>query len=64
MKQAIVILLKKDRKIEKVRKDKKYRPHITLVYVFQNKDQKELIQHIKEAIKGIKSFNLSYTLIF
>ena len=62
MKQAIVILLKKDKKIEEIRKKyvpdyKKFRPHISLVYNFKNIKQKELREHIVESIKEIKQFD-------
>jgi len=34
-------------------------PHITLVYLFEIENQKELYTHIQESIKNIKSFDLS-----
>lgn len=64
MNQAIVILLKKDKKIEQIRKKyvlnyPKFKPHITLVYPFEVKDQDKLYGHIKRSVKGIKPFDLS-----
>jgi len=64
MKQAIAILLKEDKNIEKIRKKyvpnyKKFKPHITLVYDFKINNQKQLNEHIKNSIKGIKQFKLS-----
>jgi len=59
-----MIILKKDRVIESVRKRflpnySKYKPHITLVYTFEVSDQKELSKHIKNITGNIKSFKLS-----
>jgi 2'-5' RNA ligase len=64
MKQTIVIFLKINKEIELIRKRyepnyKKFRPHITLVYPFKVKDQRELNEHIGESVNGVKSFNLS-----
>ena len=66
MKQAIVINFNES-KIDKIRKRyipkynkyKSFKPHVTLVYAFEVKDQKKLNEHIKNVVKGIKSFNLS-----
>ena len=62
MMQAIVIMLKKDRKIEAARKKyskyHKFRPHISLVYPFRNINQKKLYKHIKNSIKDIKKFKI------
>ena len=63
MKQAIAILLKKDKQIEKIRKNyipnyKKFKPHITLVYPFEIKNKKQLNEHIQKSVK-IKQFKLS-----
>jgi len=64
MKQVILILLKKDVEVEKIRKKyhpdyKKFEPHISLVCPFEVNNQDELFLHIKESLKGIKSFDLS-----
>jgi len=64
MKQVINILLKLDKKIEKIRRkydpySNKFKPHITLVYPFEFQDQEALISHIKNSIKGIKPFKIS-----
>ena len=53
----------RDRKIEEIRKRygadiKKFRPHISLVYPFEVKDQERLFAHIKHSIKDIKSFKI------
>jgi 2'-5' RNA ligase len=63
MKQTILLLLKKDQKIEEIRKKnnidiKKYKPHISLVYTFEVKDQKALFEHIGNAIRNIVPFDL------
>ena len=36
----------------------KYKPHITLVYTFEVKDQEKLYEHIKKATKDFKQINL------
>lgn len=64
MKQVIVFLLKRDRKIEQIRRKyspnyKKFKPHITLVYPFEVESQIKLYQHIKNSINKIKPFKLS-----
>ena len=64
MKQVINILLKLDKKTEKIRRNydpysHKFKPHITLVYPFKFQDQKALISHIENSIKGIKPFKIS-----
>jgi 2'-5' RNA ligase len=64
MKQVIVILLKKDKKIEQIRKRyvqeyKKFKPHITLVYPFRVKNQIALHGHIKNSIENVEPFELS-----
>ncbi len=64
MKQAINILLKLDKKTDKIRRkydpySDKFKPHITLVYPFEFKDQKALIGHIENAIKCVKPFKIS-----
>lgn len=62
--QVIAIILKKDKKIEKIRKkyisDKNIKPHITLVYPFEV-DSKKLDEHIKKVVKKIKPFKLRLT---
>jgi 2'-5' RNA ligase len=64
MRQAIVLLLKRDQKIEQIRKKnipnyKKFKPHITLVYPFEVENQRELHVHIETSIKKIRPFRLS-----
>ena len=64
MKHVINILLKLDKKTEKIRRkydpySNKFKPHITLVYQFEFEDKKALTDHIKSSIKGIKSFRVS-----
>ena len=64
MKQAIAILLKRNKKIEAIRKRyepdyKKFKPHISLVYPFQNIPQKQLYEHIEKSIKNIKPFKIT-----
>ena len=63
MKQAIVILLKKNKEINKIRKEydpnyRKFEPHLTLVFPFEDLNQKKLNKHIKKSIKGIESFKI------
>jgi len=62
MKQAIVIFIK-NREIEAIRKKydpfhKKFRTHITLTFLFEDIPQKQLYEHIKKSIKGIKPFRI------
>jgi 2'-5' RNA ligase len=64
MKQALIISINKDRKVEKIRKKyvkdyKKFKPHISLVYTFEVNNQEELKTHIKNSIKNIKPFELT-----
>jgi 2'-5' RNA ligase len=63
MKQAIVLLLKKDSKLERVRgkynkESHKYKPHITLVYPFEVESQHELKKHIQKSLENFKPINL------
>tara|TARA_Y100000310_G_scaffold342852_1_gene447887 strand:- start:7118 stop:7624 length:507 start_codon:yes stop_codon:yes gene_type:complete len=63
MKQAIVILLNKNPKLERIRKkynkdSHKYKPHITLVYTFEVGDQKKLYEHIKKSLRDSKQIKL------
>jgi len=62
-KQAIVILLKQYKEIQKIRRKydpgyEKYSPHITLASPFENINQNRLKEHIKDSIKNIKVFKL------
>lgn len=64
MEQAIAILLKRNKKIEQIRKIyiphyKKFKPHITLVYPFKVKNKRELHKHINTSIKNLSPFRLS-----
>jgi len=64
MEQVINILLKLDEKTENIRRkydpySHKFKPHITLVYPFEFKDQNVLINHIKNSIANVKSFKIS-----
>jgi len=64
MKQAIVILLGKSKEIELIRKKydpfyKKIENHISLVFPFENVNQKVLSEHINKSISGIKPFKLA-----
>jgi len=64
MKQVINILLKLDKKTENIRRkydpySHKFKPHITLVYPFEFKDQEALTNHIKNSIVNIKPFEVS-----
>lgn len=64
LKQAIVIFIGKNKKIEDVRKNydpfyKKFKAHITLAFPFENINQKQLKEHIKNALSGIKPFKLT-----
>ena len=55
MKQAINLQLK----IKPPFFYKKRKPHITLVYPFEIKNQKDLEKHIKKSIKDIKPFKIT-----
>ena len=64
MKQAIILHLKKNNQIEKIRKlytpnYSKFKPHITLVHPFEVSSQDLLASHIKNSIDGTRSFNLT-----
>jgi 2'-5' RNA ligase len=64
MKQAIVIFLRKDAKVESVRKKyvphyNKFKPPVSLVYEFNNVNQNKLYGHIKKSISDIKAFNIA-----
>ena len=64
MKQVIAILLKREKNIEQIRKIyvpnyRKFKPHITIVYPFEFRSQKELYRHIETSISKIKPFRLS-----
>ena len=64
MKQSIH-LLPKISDIDKIRKKydpfyKKFKTHITLVYAFETKNQKELVNHINKSIEKIKPFEISF----
>ncbi|MFW6047027.1 MAG: 2'-5' RNA ligase family protein [Candidatus Woesearchaeota archaeon] len=64
MKQVLTIFLKKDEKIEQIRKKyvpnyEKFEPHITLVYPFEFKDQDKLKEHISESLTDFKPFEIS-----
>ena len=63
MKQAIIILLKKNPVIELIRKKyvpgyDKYEPHISLVYSFDVSNQDMLIKHIKSSVSDFSPFRL------
>ena len=63
MKQTIVILLKKNKRVEKVRRkyhqgSKSFKPHISLVYPFQDINQRDLYEHISNSIKSMRPFKL------
>ena len=65
MKQAIVILLKDNEALASIRKKyepnyKKYRPHVTLAFPFEDIEQEKLILHINNSIKNIKRFKLKF----
>jgi 2'-5' RNA ligase len=55
MKQAINLQLK----IKPPFFYKKRKPHITLVYPFEIKNQKDLEKHIKKSIENIRSFKIT-----
>lgn len=64
MKQVLVILIKKSREVEEIRKSylkdyKKFKPHITLVYPFKIKDQRSLNEHIENSLQKLKPFELT-----
>lgn len=64
MKQVLTIFLKKNNKIEQIRKKyisnyKKFEPHITLVYPFEIENQDKLKEHIFESIKLFEPFEIS-----
>jgi len=64
MKQAIVIFIKKNKDIDRIRKKydpyyKKFKSHITLAFPFENISQKELYNHIKKSLYGINSFKMT-----
>ena len=64
MKQVLTIFLPKDKKIEHIRKRyvpnfKEFKPHITLVYPFEFKNQDKLKKHISKSIKNFESFEIS-----
>lgn len=66
MKQTILLILKKDKKIEQIRKrsnidTRKFKPHISLVYPFELLDQKRLFEHINCVIKEFNSFDVELT---
>jgi 2'-5' RNA ligase len=63
MKQAIIILPKKSKKIEFIRQEydpeyKKYKTHISLVYPFSNVNQKDLTNHISSITTKTKSIKI------
>jgi len=63
MEQVINIILQRNKKIDKIRAKydknyKKLKPHINLIYPFEEINQKELYRHIKKSIEEIKSFKL------
>lgn len=65
MKQAIVILPKKIKNLEPIRKKydsfyKKFKTHISLVYTFEIKNQVSLVKHIKESIENIPHFIINF----
>jgi hypothetical protein len=65
MQQAIVLLIKKSEGINKIRKRydpfwKKYRCHLTLVYRFRKKKASIIDKHIKDSIKLIKPFQITF----
>lgn len=55
-KQVINLMLKINPKRYNI--PKKYKPHITLVYPFEDIDQKKLNEHIKKSIKNIHPFRI------
>lgn len=64
MKQVINILLKLDKRVERI--GRKYgalsdeiKPHITLVYPFEINDQKELTKHIENVISKSVKFKIT-----
>lgn len=62
--QAIVIFIKNKKKIDKIRIKydpyfKKFKTHITIVYRFRKKKEEILYNHIRNAIKEIKSFKIT-----
>ncbi len=64
MEQTIIILLKKNKKIEEVRRrynpdSHKLKPHISLVYPFKDINQEKLYEHIQNSIKSIKPFKIN-----
>jgi len=64
VKQAIVILLKPNKGVEDIRRKYvpnfgRFKPHLTLVYTFEDISQKQLNEHIKNSIKNIKPFEIT-----
>lgn len=64
MKQALVLLLEKDERVEAIRRtyDPRYpnlEPHLTLVYPFEAKDREVLHRHVLNALRGFRPFGLS-----
>ena len=64
MKQVLTIFLKKDEKIEEIRKKyvqnyEKFEPHITLVYPFEFEEQDKLKEYISESLKNFEPFEIS-----
>ena len=57
MKQIINIILKIKHK--SINLSKKIKPHITLVYPFEDFNQQDLIKHIENSIEGIKPFQIT-----
>lgn len=63
MKQAIIIEVK-NREVDKIRKKynssyKKVKSHITIIYPFENFNQKELYEHIRDSLKNNKKFSIT-----
>ena len=65
MEQVIIIDIKNKKEINKLRKKydpnyKKYLPHLTLIYRFKKLPKEVIQEHIKNSIKGIKSFEVIF----
>lgn len=64
MKQAILIDFDWSKELEEIRKkyvhySNKVKPHITLIYVFENKNQIELKEHITSIANEFNSFEIN-----